>query len=390
MRSIPFFNYPALFSVQEDGLTKALLEVCKRGAFILQKECQEFEASLAAFMGVKHAFGVANGTDAIGLGLRAVGIGAGDEIILPSHTYVATAAAVHYVGAIPVLAECGPDHMLDASDVERRLTPKTKAIMPVQLNGRTCDMDALESIARPRGLMVVEDAAQALGSRFKGRSAGTFGKFGTISFYPAKVLGCFGDGGAVVTDDDAVARQISLLRDHGRDETGRVVAWGFNSRLDNLQAAILNFKLKSLPADLGRRRAIAARYQRGLGELRQLALPPAPDADPRHFDVYQNYEIEAERRDELKAYLEQQGVRTIIQWAGTPVHQFKELGFKTSLPKTDRFFTRCLMLPMNTTLADEDVDYIVDAIRQFYGEVSDGSERSPRGAARPTTRNLAA
>jgi dTDP-4-amino-4,6-dideoxygalactose transaminase len=386
MRSIPFFNYPALFAAQEDALTKTMLDVCKRGAFILQKDCQEFEANLAAFMGVRHAFGVANGTDAISIGLRAVGIGPGDEVILPSHTYVATAAAVHFAGAIPILAECGSDHMLDPADVERRITPRTKAIMPVQLNGRTCDMDTLGAIARPRGLMIVEDAAQALGSRFRGRSAGTFGKFGTISFYPAKVLGCFGDGGAVVTNDDAIAREISLLRDHGRDETGRVVAWGFNSRLDNLQAAILNLKLKRLRDDLDRRRALAGRYQRGLGDLRQLVLPPAPDADPRHFDVFQNYEIEAERRDELKVYLEQQGVRTIIQWAGTPVHQFKALGFQTSLPKTDRFFSRCLMLPMNTTLGDEDVDYIVDAIRRFYGAAAaDSGERGRRAA-----RNLAA
>lgn len=366
MRSIPFFNYPALFAAEEEGLTRTMLDVCKRGAFILQKDCKEFEEGLARYMGVKHAFGVANGTDAIWLGLRAAGIGAGDEVILPSHTYIATAASVHFVGATPVLAECGPDHMLDAADVEKRITKKTKAIMPVQLNGRTCDMDALEAVARKHGVMIVEDAAQALGSKFKGRAAGTFGRFGTISFYPAKVLGCFGDGGAVVTNDDAVAKQLALLRDHGRDDDGQVVAWGFNSRLDNLQAAVLNFKLRTFDRDVARRRAIAARYDAGLNGLKQVALPPAPDADPRHFDVYQNYELEAERRDELRAHLEKNGVRTIIQWAGTPVHQLEKLGFRTSLPKTDAFFKRCFMLPMNTTLTDEDVDYIVQAIKTFY------------------------
>jgi dTDP-4-amino-4,6-dideoxygalactose transaminase len=175
--------------------------------------------------------------------------------------------------------------------------------------------------------------------------------------------------GAVVTDDDEIAAQIALLRDHGRDpETGRVVAWGFNSRLDNLQAAILDSKLKDFPVDILRRRAIAARYQSRLGDLAELALPPAPDADPRHYDVYQNFELEAERRDELRAYLEQRGVRTIMQWAGTPVHQFRELGLgEFSLPATDRFFQRCLMLPMNTTLSDDDADYICDQIRAFYG-----------------------
>lgn len=367
-RSIPFFPYQQLFTAHEQDLLAVMADVCKRGAYIQQKDCREFEAALASFMGVKHAFGVANGTDAIIIGLKAAGIGAGDEVILPSHTYIATAASVHMVGATPVLAECGPDHMLDAADAERRITPKTKAIMPVQVNGRTCDMDAINAVAQRHNVLVVEDAAQGLGSKFRGKSAGTFGVFGTISFYPAKLLGCFGDGGAVVTNDDEIARQISLLRDHGRNDEGRVVAWGYNSRLDNLQAAVLNYKFKSFPQDIARRRAIAAMYQDGLGSLSEVTLPPAPDADARHFDVYQNYELEADRRDELKTFLEAQGIRTIIQWAGTPVHQFQELGFTVDLPKTDAFFRRCLMLPMNVALTDDDVQYIVATIRRFYGK----------------------
>jgi dTDP-4-amino-4,6-dideoxygalactose transaminase len=367
-RSIPFFPYPELFMANEQELLSVMTDVCRRGAYIQQRDCREFEASLAAFMGAKYAFGVANGTDAIIIGLKAAGIGAGHEVILPSHTYIATAAAVHMVGAAPVLAECGPDHMLDAADVERRITARTRAIMPVQVNGRTCDMDALCSIAKRHNLLVCEDAAQGLGSKFNGRSAGTFGVFGTISFYPAKLLGCFGDGGAIVTNDDKVAAQISLLRDHGRNEDGRVVAWGYNSRLDNLQAAILNYKLKSFPGDIERRRALAAIYQTELGGLGEVTLPPGPQADTRHFDVYQNYELEADRRDELKTYLEAEGVRTIIQWAGTPVHQFKELGFAVDLPYTDAFFRRCLMLPMNVALTDEDARYITSSILRFYGK----------------------
>ena len=367
--TIPFFNYPALFAEREKELTEVMLDVCRRGAYILQRDLAEFEQNLAKYMGVKHAFGVANGTDAIWLGLLACGIGPGDEVILPSHTYIATAAAVHFVGATPVLADIGPDHMLDPGSVEERITPRTKAIMPVQINGRTCDMDALLSIAERHGLILAEDAAQGLGARYRGRMAGTFGRFGTLSFYPAKLLGCFGDGGAVVTDDDAIAEQIALLRDHGRHpETGKVVAWGFNSRLDNLQAAILDFKLKTFDADVARRRAIAAHYEARLGDLPELALPPAPDADPRHFDSYQNYEVESERRDELRAWLEQNGVRTIVQWAGTPVHRFDALGFgDVRLPATELFFERCLLLPMNTTLSDADVDTICDLIRAFHG-----------------------
>ena len=367
MKTIPFFPYSDLFKSDEAALTEVMVDVCRRGAYILQKDCREFEATLASYMGVKHAFAVANGTDAIIIGLKAAGIGPGDEVILPSHTYIASAAAVHMVGATPVLAECGPDHMLDAADVEGRVTKRTRAIMPVQLNGRTCDMDALQAVADKHGLMIVEDAAQALGSKFRGRSAGTFGAFGTISFYPAKVLGCFGDGGAVVTNDDRVAAQIGLLRDHGRNADGRVVAWGYNSRLDNLQAAILNHKFKTFDKDVARRRAVADLYQKGLGDLKEMALPPAPDADARHFDVFQNYELEADRRDELRAVLDAQGIKTIIQWAGTPVHQFKELGVVAILPKTDLFFERCFMLPINTAITDEEVQTVVSAIRRFYG-----------------------
>jgi dTDP-4-amino-4,6-dideoxygalactose transaminase len=367
-RAIPFFPYSQLFLSEEAELLAVMTDVCRRGAYIQQKDCRDFEANLAKFMDVKHAFGVANGTDAIIIGLKAAGIGPGDEVIMPSHTYIATAAAAHMVGATPVLAECGPDHMLDPGDIEHRITPRTRAIMPVQVNGRTCDMDRIGEIAARRGLLICEDAAQGLGSRFNGRSAGTFGVFGTISFYPAKLLGCFGDGGAIVTNDDQVAEKIKLLRDHGRNDDGLVVAWGYNSRLDNLQAAILDHKLKSFPKAIERRRAIAAQYQAGLGDLAEMALPPGPAADRRHFDVYQNYELEADRRDELKAHLESRGVRTIIQWAGTPVHQFKALGFSVSLPKTDRFFERCLMLPMNMAMDDDDVAYIVSAIRTFYGK----------------------
>lgn len=368
MKIIPFFPYADLFKRDEAALTEIMMGVCRRGAYIQQQECLEFEANLAKFMGVKHAFGVANGTDAIIIGLKAAGIGPGDEVIVPSHTYIATAASVHLVGATPILAECGADHMLDAKDVAQRITSRTKAIMPVQINGRTCDMDSLQVVAEKYGVMIVEDAAQGLGSKFNGQCAGTFGKFGTISFYPAKLLGCFGDGGAIVTNDDQIASRIALLKDHGRDANGRVVAWGYNSRLDNIQAAVLDYKLKTYSYEIDRRRFVASRYQEGLGDLSELILPPAPEADPRHFDVYQNYELEANERDELRMHLDEHGVKTIIQWAGTPVHQFKELGFNVNLPKTDAFFKRCMMLPMNSVVTDEEVDYIVKIIRIFYGK----------------------
>jgi dTDP-4-amino-4,6-dideoxygalactose transaminase len=343
-----------------------LRDVLGRGAFILQKDLEEFEASLRDYLGVKYAFGVADGTNALILGLKAAGIGPGDEVIVPSHTYIASAAAIHLVGATPVLAEMSPDHMVDPQSVESLVTDRTAAIMPVQLNGRTCDMDALQAVADRHGLLIVEDAAQALGSKFKGRCAGTFGAFGTFSFYPAKVLGSFGDGGALVTNDDRIGREIGLLRDHGRDETGRVVAWGTNSRLDNVQAAVLLHKFQTYDSDVDRRREIAGKYHAALSGIGDITLPPAPGSDADHFDVYQNYELEAGRRDQLRRHLSDNGVGTLIQWGGTPVHAHRELGFTDSMPVTEKFFERCFMLPMHTALSDGEVDRICELIHGFY------------------------
>ena len=368
--SIPFFRYPHLFQQQREEILQAVVSVMERGAYILQGDLRDFELALERFLGVEKAFGVANGTDGLIIALRACGVLPGDEVIVPSHTYVASAASIHFVGATPVLVDCLDDHTVDPQAVEAAVTPRTTAVMPVQLNGRTCDMDALQCIADRHKLVIVEDAAQGLGSKFRGRPAGSFGAAAEFSFYPAKVLGCFGDGGGVTTNDPAVARRIMLLRDHGRDETGEVVTWGLNSRLDNLQAAILNVKLRHFPQEIERRRAIARRYRNGLADLDDLLMPPGPDDDPDHFDVYQNYEIEAGRRDELRAHLERAGVRTIVQWAGKAVHQFQGLGLDAGrfhLPRTERLFQRCFLLPMNTSLTDDEVDYICETIRQFYG-----------------------
>lgn len=322
---IPFFNYPALFKKNEDEIMAVLHDVLSRGAFIMQKDLEEFETNLKVFLNVKHAFGVADGTNALILALRAAGIGPGDEVILCSHTYVATAASVHFVGATPVLVECGYDHMIDPKEVKKSVSGKTKALMPTQLNGRTSNMDALQEIADRRRLLIIEDAAQALGSRYKGKHAGTFGLAGTFSFYPAKLLGCFGDGGAVVTNDDTIAEKIYLYRDHGRNKNGEMVTWGTNCRLDNLQAAVLNWKLNTFEKEIDRRREIASAYHHAMKDIEDIALPPPPAKDSDHFDVYQNYEIESGRRDELRSYLSEQGIGTIIQWGAKPYTSFTAL-----------------------------------------------------------------
>lgn len=366
VRIIPFFNYPALFAENEQGYMEVVGDVLKRGAYIMQKDLDEFETSLARYLSVKHAIGTADGTMALTMSLMAAGIGAGDEVILPSHTFVASAASVHHVGAKPVLADCGADHLIDTNSVQELITQRTRAIMPVQLNGRTADMDRLLSITEDYSLLMIEDACQALGSKYKNRFAGTFGVAGAFSFYPSKTLGCFGDGGAVVTNDDMIAEKVRLLRDHGRCPDGKVACFGFNARLDNLHAAILNLKLKNYDRSIARRRELAARYNTRLKDLSQIVLPPPPDGDASHFDIYQNYEIEAERRDDLRSYLKLHGIQTILQWGGRTIHQLGIPLVDVILPFTDQMSKRFLLLPMNTTLTNEDVDYICDKVLAFY------------------------
>lgn len=365
-RSIPFFNYRGAFTAREEEYVAIFRDIIHRGAFIQQRDLEQFERNLADYLGVKHAIGVGNATDGLAMAWRAAGLVAGDEVIFPSHTMVASPASVAHGGGIPVPVDCGPDHLIDPGVIEAAISNRTKAIMPVQLNGRTANMDRIQEIADRHDLYIIEDSAQALGSKFKGRFAGTFGRAGVFSFYPAKILGCFGDGGAVVTNDDEIARKVLLLRDHGRNESGEVVTWGFNSRLDNLQAAILDLQFRDYDSIIAHRRMLASFYGSRLGELPELQLPPGPDSDSEHFDVYQNYEIQADNRNELRSFLSESGVGTIIQWGGKAVHQFERLELKRELPNTDRLFERCLMLPMNMMVSADDADYICSRIKHFY------------------------
>jgi dTDP-4-amino-4,6-dideoxygalactose transaminase len=371
-RSIPFFDYPKLFLPEEAELIAIFRDVGLRGAFILQEDLARFERNLAAYAGVKYALGVGNATDGLHFALRAAGIGPGDEVIFCSHTMVATAAAIHFAGATPVPVECGDDHLIDGCAADKAVTPRTRAILPTQLNGRTADMQVLNSIAKRHNLVIIEDAAQALGSRFRGRAAGSFGVASAISFFPAKTLGCLGDGGAVLTNDDDLYERVVQLRDHGRGADGEIVSWGLNSRLDNLQAAILDFRLASYDTAVERRRSLARVYQDRLHTIEPLKLPPGPshrEPDPEHFDVFQNYEIEADRRDELRAFLKARQIGTLLPWGGKAVHQWARLRFATHLPFTERLFERILLLPLNLSLTEDDVHHICNTIEDFYEHV---------------------
>lgn len=370
IRKVPFFNYQRVFLDDRDNLLKIFEDVGNRGAFIMQEDLRQFELALAKYTGSRYAIGVANATDGLELALMAIGLHPGDEVICCSHTMLATASAVKTAGGVPVPVELGFDNLIDPEAVEDAINSRTVGIMPTQLNGRTCNMQKIMDIADRHGLFVVEDAAQALGSCYKGKHAGTFGKAGAISFFPAKVLGCLGDGGGIITDNDIVFDKVYQLHDHGRDINGNVKGWGRNSRLDNLQAAILNYRLGDYNDVIARRRDIAAIYQERLEHVEEIQLPPGPNADPDHFDIYQNYELQADRRDMLQNYLLSNGVGTLIQWGGKAVHQWEGLGFELKLPKVERFFQRCIMLPMNMFINDDDIQYICDKVIEFYRKLS--------------------
>ena len=358
---VPFYDYRALGRRRGGELLDTIESVLSRGAFIMQDEVDAFERDLAARLHMSEVVGVGNCTDGLELILRAIGVGLGDEVILPAHTFVATAGAVVAVGATPRFAEVGPAHDIDPGDIERVASKNTRAIIPVSLNGRCAELDAVIDLAARRGWVVVEDAAQAVGATLYGRPAGSWGVAGAFSFYPAKTLGAIGDAGAIATNDSSLAARLRMMRDHGRSETGEVEMWGRNSRLDNLQAAVLGLQLRHYDVDVARRRAIFCRYLDALDGIASIRLP-ALDADGR-FDVAQNFEIEADERDRLRAALAEHGIGTALPWGGKAVTDFATLGVTDATPKTSALMRTLLLLPLHQYLEDGDIEAVIDAMK---------------------------
>ena len=364
---VPFVNYRRQYLNMEKELDVAIKDVMLSGDFILRQQLRDFESEMAAFVGAKHAIGLNSGTDALYLSLLAAGIGPGDEVITVAHTFLATVGAIVNCGAKPLLVDVGKDHNMDVEQAARAVTAKTRAIIPVYLNGRMCRMNRVMEIAEKHKLVVIEDAAQALGASYKGQKAGSTGLTGCFSFYPAKILGTAGDGGMVVTSDKETADKIRALRDNGR-VMGRdeVTGYGFNSRLDNLHAAMLSVKLKHLPGWLERRREIAGKYQGGLSGVSAIQLPPPPLKQGDFFDVYQNYAIRTAARDKLVSYLRENGIEVLISWPIPMNHQkaLKLDHFK--LPETEAISREVLSLPMYPEMDDEQVEYVIQTVIKFF------------------------
>lgn len=366
--NVPFVDLPRQIAPYLKEIRSVLDDVVfRRADFIMRDDLLQFEQRFAAYTGTKFAVGVANGSDALNLSMKVLGIGEGEEVISVSHTFVATLAAIVHAGATPVLADVGDDHVLDATQLRKLITKRTRAIIPVHLNGRVCDMDAILSIAREHGLHVVEDAAQSIGAVYKGKKAGSFGILSTNSFYPFKTLGCFGDGGAITTDDEELAYRLRCLRDNGQDrERGEIKFWGWNSRLDNLQAAILLVMLGHVNELIERRREVAQRYWEELSGIPELTLPLPPSKETDRFNPYQNYVLQTPRRDALVAHLRKEGVGVLISWP-KPTHHHPALNLQHySLPVTERLSREVVSMPMHPALNDGEVRYVTSTIRRFF------------------------
>lgn len=367
---IPFNDLKPLHTLLADELNAAALRALNSGWYILGPELAAFEAEFAAYHGVGHAVGVANGTDAIELALRAGGVGPGDEVITVAHTAVPTVCAVERAGATPVLVEINPDtYTMDPDAARAAITPRTKALLPVHLYGHPADMDALGALAAQHGLLLVEDCAQAHGARWRGRVVGAFGHLAAFSFYPTKNLGAAGDGGAVITSDAQLAERLRLLRNYGQAVRYHNVVRGVNSRLDEVQAAILRVKLPYLDAHNAQRRALAASYD---GALAGVTLPRAVGAVEH---VYHLYVVRHPQRDRLMQALQARGVGTLIHYP-VPVHRqeaYADLGYRPgSLPLTEQAAREILSLPLYIGLTAADVQAAATAVSACAAELQAG------------------
>ncbi|HYN87235.1 MAG TPA: DegT/DnrJ/EryC1/StrS family aminotransferase [Ardenticatenaceae bacterium] len=366
MATIPFVDLGAQYAAIEDEVNAAMAEVLRATDFILGRAVGQFEEEFAAYCGARFAVGVDSGTSALELALRAYDVGPGDEVITPANTFVATALAISYVGATPVLVDVDPDtYNVDVAQVEAAITSRTRAIMPVHLYGQPVDMDPLMDLAERHGLVVVEDACQAHGARYKGRRAGSLGHVAAFSFYPGKNLGAYGDAGAVTTNDEQVAHRLRMLRNYGSPVKYHHLVKGFNRRLDTLQAAVLRVKLRYLDAWNSARVEHAARYNRLLAHSGIIAPVEAPFAE----SIWHLYVVRTPAREALGAFLRDQGVATGIHYP-IPIHlqpAYADLGYtRGDFPVTEAYAEQILSLPMYAELTPDQIDFIGESISEFF------------------------
>lgn len=366
MMNIPFASFVPMHEEIRKDLDAAFKKVVDKSYFIQGEECEKFEEEYAVYCGTKYCVGVATGLDAIYLILKALDIKAGDEVIVPSNTYIATALAVSFTGATPVFVEPVIDtYNIDVTCIEEKITEKTKAIIAVHLQGRAADMDAINAIAKKHGLYVLEDAAQAHGARYKGQRVGALSDAAAWSFYPGKNLGALGDGGCITTNNKQIADKVRALGNYGSDYKYHHIYQGTNSRLDEMQAAFLRVKLPHLDKWNEARRKIAEAYLEGITNP-LIKLPLATSADYEH--IYHVFVIRCDRRDELEKYLKDNGIGTVKHYP-VPMHlqkAYEELHIQEGeLPIAEEISKTVLSIPMYYGMTDEEVAYVIDALNKF-------------------------
>ena len=364
---IPFLNLSKMHSLVERQIIDKFAEVYRKDWFILGSEVSQFEEEFCSKHGVKHGAGVSNGLDALTLSLLALGIGKGDEVIIPAHTYIATALAVSYVGATPVFVDVDADtYTINPNLIELAITAKTRAIIVVHIYGQSCYMETIVALARTKNLHVVEDCAQAHYATHKRKIVGSWGDAGAFSFYPGKNLGALGDAGMVVTNSDLLHGQILKYRNYGSTQKYIHDLKGFNMRLDELQAAFLRVKLPHLSDWTCNRQELALHYNRKLADVDQIKIP---FVDPANNHVYHLYVILVENRDQLQEYLEHLGISTLVHYP-IPIHlqnAYSELGYlKGQFPVTEMISEKCLSLPLWPGLTFEEIEYVSTSIKNFY------------------------
>ncbi|MCB1165349.1 MAG: DegT/DnrJ/EryC1/StrS family aminotransferase [Leptospiraceae bacterium] len=361
--NVPFVNLAAQYLSLEEEILAAIQDVGRSGGYILGEKLESFEKDLASYLGVKHAIGVANGSDALFLTLKVLGIGPGDEVITAPNSFIATGWVIAATGATPVFADVAEDMNLDPRKAEQAVTRATKAIIPVHLTGRPAPMMELNALAEEKNLLVVEDAAQAIGASYRGKKVGSLGRAAGFSLHPLKNLGVMGDGGIIATDDSNLADTLRKFRNHGLKSRDECEFWGFNSRLDPIHAVVASIKLKHLDRWNERTNEIANRYRNGLQSLVQV-----PEDKPYEYCVYHNFVIRTEARNGLMAFLEKEGVQNRVHYP-IPIHLQQAaayLGYKSGdFPNAEQYANTMISLPIYPELTDEQVDFVIKKIGEY-------------------------
>ncbi len=372
---IPYIDFGRQFKKSQKEYLSNFKKIMTKGNFVLRDDVAKFEKNVAKLLKVKYVVGVNSCTDALLLSLGSFGFKRNSEIITVAHTYVATLAAIRHVGAKPVLADISRDYNIDVNDIEKLITKNTKAIVPVHLYGRSCNMMKIKSLAKKYKLKIIEDAAQAFGAKYNGKMVGTFGDVGCFSLHPLKSLGSAGDGGFIATNNKKIYEKVFKLRNHGQGKRKdgvfeksryKIEFFGFCSRLDNLQASIVNTKLKLFKASVGRRREVASIYSKALKDLP--IILPTSYSNKKYFEVYNSYVIRTKKQKQLFDFLRKKKIEVLINW---PVPLYKHHGLKldkTPLPNSEKFCKEVLSLPIFPEITQKEINFIVKNIKDFFNK----------------------